>query len=414
MSQIPRDNFDSTLALLTDGYEFISKGCARHNADVFQTRLLLQKTICLRGEEAAELFYDTSRFQRQGAAPKRLQKTLLGEGGVQGLDDEAHRHRKAMLMSLMGRERIDELVLLMRNTWHSYLAKWAQMDEAVLFDELRELLCCAVCQWAGVPLPAREVELRTRQLGALIDGAGAVGLAHWRGRWARDHAERWVGGLIEQVRNGQLAVDEERALHVIATHRKLNGELLETHAAAVDLLNVLRPTVAVGRFITFAALALHEHPATRQNLQANPDDYVELFVQEVRRYYPFFPFATARVRHDFEWRGYRFPQGTRVLLDLYGTDHDARLWPEPEMFRPERFRERPPNAFNLIPQGGGDYVANHRCAGEWITLALMQEAVHLLTSAMTYDVPPQDLRIDRSTLPALPQSRFVVTNVRPV
>ena len=30
--------------------------------------------------------------------------------------------------------------------------------------------------------------------------------------------------------------------------------------AAVELLNVLRPTVAVDRFIVFAALALHRHP----------------------------------------------------------------------------------------------------------------------------------------------------------
>jgi fatty-acid peroxygenase len=52
-------------------------------------------------EEAARLFDDAERFQRAGAAPRRVKATLLGEGGVQSLDGEAHRRRKAMFMSPM-------------------------------------------------------------------------------------------------------------------------------------------------------------------------------------------------------------------------------------------------------------------------------------------------------------------------
>lgn len=50
---------------------------------------------------AAELFCDESRFVRRGATPGRIQRTLLGRGGVKGLDDEPHRHRKAMFMSAL-------------------------------------------------------------------------------------------------------------------------------------------------------------------------------------------------------------------------------------------------------------------------------------------------------------------------
>lgn len=70
---IPRDPLpDSTLAFLRDGYEFIPKRAHRLGTDMFRTRLLLRKAICLTGHEAAELFYDTSRFRREGAAPGRL------------------------------------------------------------------------------------------------------------------------------------------------------------------------------------------------------------------------------------------------------------------------------------------------------------------------------------------------------
>jgi fatty-acid peroxygenase len=44
---------DRTLALALDGYEFIGKRCQRHGPDLFQTRLLLQPTICVQGADAA-------------------------------------------------------------------------------------------------------------------------------------------------------------------------------------------------------------------------------------------------------------------------------------------------------------------------------------------------------------------------
>ena len=53
----------------------------------------------------------------------------------------------------------------------------------------------------------------------------------------------------------------------------------------------------------------------------------------------------------------------------------------------------------------------HRCAGEWITIELMKVALKMLTQAMRYTVPEQDLSIDLSQMPALPQSRFIINEV---
>jgi fatty-acid peroxygenase len=81
MSQIPQDRIiDSTLPLALEGYKFISQRCQHYQSDIFQTRLLFKKTICFKGEEAAKVFYEPGKFSRQKAAPKRLQKTLFGEG----------------------------------------------------------------------------------------------------------------------------------------------------------------------------------------------------------------------------------------------------------------------------------------------------------------------------------------------
>lgn len=404
---------DNTLSLLLEGYEFISRRCDRFHSDIFQTRFLLKKTICFRGQEAAKVFYDTEKFARQKAAPNRVKATLLGEGGVQGLDGEAHRQRKQIFMDLMTPEHMDQLSDLVYQQCLAYAQRWQQRDELiVLFDEMEEILCRAVCAWSGLPLPESEVQQRTALLSQMIAGSGRTGPIHWQAKQARKRSEAWIKELLTQVRNHQVEVPAGTAAHAFAWHRSPAGDLLDLQAATVDLLNVLRPTVAVGRYITFAALALHEHPECRPQLQQPGSDYAHWFTQEVRRFYPFFPFAAAVTRQAFDWQGYHFPDRVRVLLDLYGTNRDPDRWENPNKFLPERFQHWQDNAFDFIPQGGGNHYTNHRCAGEWLTIRIIERVLKFLVNDIDYQVPPQNLAISLAKVPTAPNSRFVIKNVQ--
>ena len=180
--------------------------------------------------------------------------------------------------------------------------------------------------------------------------------------------------LVQEVREGRLEPPPGSVLSTIALHRDGSGELLDLPVAGVELLNVLRPTVAVSVYITFAALALHEYPETRDKLRNGRDGYDHAFAQEVRRFYPFFPAVAARVSRSFEWHGYPFPEGRLVVLDLYGTNHDPKKWERPKAFLPERFPGPSMCPFHFIPQGGGDPLANHRCPGEGVALELIKAA----------------------------------------
>lgn len=137
-----------------------------------------------------------------------------------------------------------------------------------------------------------------------------------------------------------------------------------------------------------------------------------MFVQEVRRYYPFFPVLVARVRDDFLWNGHDFRKGNLVLLDIYGTNHDPDIWEHPDMFDPERFKDRDDNLYDFIPQGGGDYYRGHRCPGEWLTIELMKETMDFLIHHVEYEVPKQDLRFSMRRFPSLPKSRFIIHHIR--
>lgn len=411
MTDIPRDeHLESSLALLSEGYPFIRDRCRRLHSNVFQARLLMQNTICLSGQEAARLFYDERYLQRDKAMPRMLKKTLIGEGGVQGLDGEAHRQRKRMFMQLLDSAAVDEVVSLTEQGWRRAIGEWQARSDIELMSEVQSILTDSVCRWAGVPLPSAELTERRDQLVAMIDGAGGIGARHWAARKARREAEIWLQQLIKQARSGELQAAPTTALMVVAHHRNLDGSRLDSRVAAVELLNLLRPTVAVSYFIIYGALELLAHPQWRERLRSD-DAMLEPFAQEVRRLHAFFPFTAARVREGFEWQGYHFPAGTRVMLDLWGTNREASRWSEPDAFQPERFVDWQDNAFSFVTQGGGDPAEGHRCPGERLAIELLKVALRTLTREMEYAVPAQDLRIDLTRMPAKPQSGLLISDV---
>ena len=405
---------DSTISLIRDPYRYISKHCDELNTDVFQARLLLQKTVCMRGEEAARIFYNTEYFSRTGVAPSRIKKTLFGEGGVQGLDEEEHFQRKKMFMSFLRADKIGKLSMITCDIWKSRVKDWSSKEKINLYQQSCELLTQSVCMWAGVPLKESEVSQRSEELTALFNYAGNIGPKHWKARIARKRNEAWLISIIESIREGTFRPSTNSAAYIVANHRDLDGCLLESQIAAVELNNLLRPTVAVAVYIVYCAHALHQNPLIKHRLVNGSDKDYECFVQEVRRLYPFFPFTAATVKRTFEWRGYKFPKGRRAFLDLFGTNHDARTWENPNNFDMERFRDCKLNDYVFIPQGGGDHFRNHRCPGEWVAIEQMKIATKILVSECDYTVPEQDLDLRMGSLPALPKSNFIISDVRPI
>ena len=60
-------------------------------------------------------------------------------------------------------------------------------------------------------------------------------------------------------------------MSAVAFHRNQEGDLLETNVAAVELVNLLRPTVAVGRYVAFAAHALIAQPTLEEEVATGDD-----------------------------------------------------------------------------------------------------------------------------------------------
>ncbi|WP_346619325.1 cytochrome P450 [Blastococcus montanus] len=399
---------ENGLKLLGKGYAWLPDERRRAGGRSVATRLGGMPAYGLEGPDAARFLYDEDHVRRSHAIPEPVQGTLFGKGAVHTLDGEMHRVRKAMFVALLMREDgIASLVEQAAAAWDDAAAGWARRPRIVVFDEASRVIAGSVTRWAGIPVRDDEVADLARDLVAMVDGFATGGPRHFRARRARGRRERWLAQLVRDVRSGVASVPPGSAVDVVARHRDADGTQLAPHVAAVELLNIIRPTTAVAWFLAFSGHALIRWPGHRDRLASGEPAFAEAWAHEVRRFYPFAPFIGGRAPREVEFDGRRIPENAMVLLDLYGQNHDPVLWEEPYAFRPERFLDRKIGEFELVPQGGGDPRTNHRCPGEQITVALLSALAGKL-ARLDYEVPEQDLTIALHRIPARPRSGVVL------
>src|SRR5690625_4757907 len=190
------DGLDHTLALLEEGYHFILNRQDRFDSRVFQTKILGEAAICLVGKQEAELFYDDDKFIRKGAAPKRVQKTLFGQGGVQSLDGIEHRQRKEMFLFLMNKKSLAMISRIVSEEWRKELTQ--PLHEVNVYEAAKHVLTRTALRWTGVPFDNSEEWVE--ELSPLFEHASNVGWKHWQSRRSRKSLERKIVKLVEELR----------------------------------------------------------------------------------------------------------------------------------------------------------------------------------------------------------------------
>ncbi|WP_270888176.1 cytochrome P450 [Pedococcus sp. 5OH_020] len=407
-----------SVPLLSRGYDLSRHVRARQvpggDEDAIPVRMMGRPAVLVRGPEAVRLFTDTSAVRRRDAMPPFVANVLFGEGAVHGLDDATHLHRKAMFVQVLGPRSVVALVDEVSAEWARRAQTWTTEQEVSVYDEAVTVIGRAVLAWAGVQVSASEADRVARRLALIVDGFGVPGPAYVRARRARHESDQWAESTVTNARQGRPAAPQGSPLDVVASWTEQDGTPLHVHTAAVELLNLLRPTVAVARFAAFTALALAQHPSWRDRLREEqhhvagsrpvPGSAAYAFAHEVRRLAPFVPMLVGIARRDLRFRDTVVPRGSRVVLDVVGTLRDGRYWPEPLRFRPDRFlgaHDVEPDA--LVPQGGGLVAAGHRCPGEDPALGILATSAGFL-AALDWTVPAQDLTVSERRMPTMPRS----------
>src|SRR5262249_12012214 len=131
--------------------------------------------------------------------------------------------------------------------------------------------------------------------------------------------------------------------------------------------------------------ALHGRPPTIGDLQRLP--YNRWVLEESMRLYPPSWTITREAIHDDVVAGFSVRAGCQLLCSQYATHHDARLWPNPEAFEPERFepaRVAMRARFAYFPFGGGPRL----CLGEQYAMTELQLIVATIQQRFALEVCP--------------------------
>jgi hypothetical protein len=195
-----------------------------------------------------------------------------------------------------------------------------------------------------------------------------------------------------------------------SVEQKLSGGLLDELAAlpnpdgspptrgqvrdnAMSLILAGHETTAAQLAWAFQLLA--HNPHARERLHREIDDgqsetYITATIQEVLRHRCVFLFAIPRaVAKPIAIGGRVYRPPAHLLACTYLLHHDPKTYPEPHVFRPERFLLAPPDPRTWMPWGGG----RKRCPG--LHLAMLEMKTVLSAVLATRTVHPASQRIER-------------------
>jgi len=397
---------DIGVRLVRDRYHALERLRARVGGGRwFEARMLGRRALVVEGADGVRLFYDPRLVTRSGAIPAPVRLMLFGPGAVQGLSGEEHARRKQLFLDLVHRPAVEELTRRVATRLEQAASAWALRGTIRLYDELAELYGRAVIEWAGIAVDSHDAAAVTSDLAAMVDAFGLGGTPYLQGFRARARATRWARSIVRGVRDGTRPAPAGSVVAGIA-----GREDLDDTVAGVELLNVLRPTVAVAYFGAYAAQALSHAPEWRSRLASGTTADLGAFEHEVRRCYPFVPLLAGRFVRAHTWQGRRFGRRSWIVLDVLGTNLDPERWAGGSTFDPARFLRYEPDAFEYVPHGGGDPAQGHRCPGEPLAVGILEETVRVL-ARLDFGIAAVDDTVPLDRMPSLPPHHMELRRV---
>lgn len=358
----------------------------RHG-DVFTLRMVGGRELLVVGDPglAKQVFHTPADVLRAGEANRRVLGRLLGDSSLIMLDGDRHmNHRRLLLPSFHGRS-VENQVEEMRALAETHVGSWPTGEELAALPRMRALALEMVTHVLFAGGEARRLRRLRDALLRLLLPAGAD---HDKAPLPRSTI-RQVEALIErEVAGRREDADHTGRDDVLSL---LLGAQLEdgSSLSAAEVRDELMTLIVAGTDTTAASLAwalerLSRAPEALSHAVEDATDgvspYVTAVIQETLRMRPVVPMSARLVRHAIRLGSRSVPPATPLAVSALLIHHRADLYPDPAVFRPERFIGRQPGTYTWIPFGGGV----RRCLGA--SFALMEMRI-VLSALLSQRVP---------------------------
>jgi cytochrome P450 len=155
----------------------------------------------------------------------------------------------------------------------------------------------------------------------------------------------------------------------------------------VTLLLAGHETTATALAWTFERLTRNPQVLARlrATLAENDEDYLECVIKESLRSRPVVSYAMRRTTEPFSVGGYTAPAGAYLGTSVILTHNNPKLYPEPHLFRPERFADKHTDTYAWVPFGGG----TRRCLGAAFATYEMKVVLRRIVERCELGAPEQ-------------------------
>lgn len=398
----------------TDPYGFLADCRARYG-ELFTLRLPGGRPQVFVSEPAAVRTLTTGGYDDFLRDAEAI-RFILGDHAVIFQQDAAHKETRRLMMPPFHGERMRAYGQDMAAIADDVIGAWRDGDERVLHKELQEVTLRVILRSVfGITEGPRTVELgrlivewldammtpwfygaalaftgarvrdflrylAARKRGGGGDTASDAALSRWPIQKVADRLGAIDAILFDEIARCRALSDGERArrqdiLALLVAARYDDGSGLDDDALRDHLMTLLiggHETTATS--LAWALGCALQHPGGYARMQEEVDRvfaggfdpakvkqlaYVGAVANESMRLYPIATAVTRIAKRDLELGGFTIPAGTRVSPCIYLTQRDARIWPDPEAFRPERFLDAKASVYEFFPFGAGVW----RCLG---------------------------------------------------
>lgn len=126
--------------------------------------------------------------------------------------------------------------------------------------------------------------------------------------------------------------------------------------------------------LSWAVERLLRTPGAMERLRDDDRAYLEAVCHETLRLRPVLPLVLRRLTEPMVIAGHQLPAGVKVAPCVSLVHRRPDLYPDPHVFRPERFLGVKPGTYTWIPFGGGV----RRCLGASFALFEMQAVLQAI------------------------------------
>lgn len=331
-------------------------------------------------------------------------KRIVGDS-VLTVEGAQHRRQRRILQPLFRPERIAGYAAPIVEYAARTRARWRAGEELDLHHEMTQLTLAVVAK----TLFDQDIEQQDAQavgaaMNVVFEGFGRITLpfakflaalplpANLRFRRAKAELDAAMAAMIAERKRHPGRHDDLLSRVLQARDEETGGALDERQARdeAITMFLAGHETTANALAWTWYLLALH--PEAERALHAEVDalggalpgsadlprlPYARMVLAEAMRLYPPVWIIGRRALQDVALGGYTIPARAVVVLCPYVAHRDPRFWPEPGVFRPERWTPECAAArpkFAYFPFGGGPRV----CIGEsfaWMEGTLILAAI---------------------------------------